>query len=78
MDAQSVDHILKNVVLGRHFDIKSSGKEKDKIKNIKEMDKYIEKFLKDDNEAPKEKTIPHIEILNKELRKIVLGNIQKP
>ncbi|MBS3082229.1 hypothetical protein J4416_04875 [Candidatus Pacearchaeota archaeon] len=22
MDAQSVDHILKNVVLGKHFDIK--------------------------------------------------------
>jgi len=58
--------------------IKASGKEKDKIKNISKMDEYIDSFLKDDLEVPKEKIIPNLERLNKELRMIVLGNIQKP
>ena len=77
---KSKDFIDSNIIkkLFEIIEIKSNGKEKDKIKNIMELDNYIESFLKDDGEAPKEKTRPNLDELNKELRKIVLGNIQKP
>ena len=52
--------------------LKSQGKEKDKIKNIAEMDNYIEQFLKDDSEAPTGKSSVTLSCLNEELRKIVL------
>ena len=42
------------------------------------MDEYIRAFLKDDLEAPNEKVPVNLNNLNKELRKIVLGKIQKP
>ncbi|HLD02503.1 MAG TPA: nucleotidyltransferase domain-containing protein [Candidatus Nanoarchaeia archaeon] len=54
--------------------LKSEGKEKEIIQNIVSMDSYIESFLKDDTEAPKEKSHSTLNALNKELRKIVLSN----
>jgi len=53
--------------------LKSSGKEKDIIQSIVMMDEYIEKFLKDDSDAPKEKSHSTLNELDKELKKIVLG-----
>ena len=54
------------------IDLKSTGKEKDIVQNVVEMDNYIENFLKDDSEAPTEKTHATLNDLNEELRKIVL------
>ena len=54
------------------IELKSSGKEKDILQNIVEMDDYIEGFLKDDSEAPSEKTHVTLNKLNEELRRIVL------
>jgi len=50
---------------------KSSGKEKDRIDNIFEMDEYIEAFIKQDQE-PDYNPKPNLKILDDELRKIVL------
>ena len=55
------------------INLKSTGKEKDIIQNVVEMDAYIESFLKDDSEAPTEKTHATLNELNGELRKIVLA-----
>ena len=49
------------------------GKEKDIIQNIVRMDEYLEAFLKDDSEAPKEKSHATLNELNEELRRIVLN-----
>ncbi len=51
--------------------IKLSGKEKEKIANIKEMDDYIENFLNDDSEAPRGEKRADVTGLNKELKKIL-------
>ncbi|MBI4453904.1 nucleotidyltransferase domain-containing protein [Candidatus Woesearchaeota archaeon] len=58
--------------LNEIIELKSQGKEKDIIQNIVVMDNYIESFLKDDSEAPKEKSYATLSELNEELRKIVL------
>ena len=63
-------NILKK--LNKVITLKAKGKEKDIIQNIVEMDSYIEDFLKNDSETPKEKTHATLNELNKELRKIVL------
>ncbi len=70
---------MKNIIPGDILDklneiinLKSKGKEKDIIQNIVEMDNYIEEFLKDNSEAPKEKVHVTLNNLNKELRRIVL------
>ncbi|MFH1452129.1 MAG: nucleotidyltransferase domain-containing protein [archaeon] len=65
------DFIL--VKLNKIIDLKSQGKEKDIIQNIVEMDNYIESFLKDDSEAPMEKSHSPLNELNEELRKIILN-----
>ena len=52
--------------------LKSSGEEKDIIQNIVEMDDYIEGFLKDNSEAPTEKSHSTVNDLNEELRRIIL------
>jgi uncharacterized protein len=52
--------------------LKSLGKEKEQISNIIEMDEYLESFLKNDDEAPAEKSHATLNELNEELRKIVL------
>lgn len=59
--------------LNEIIDLKSQGKEKDIIQNIVVMDDYIDSFLKDDEEAPAEKSHAVLSELNKELRKIVLS-----
>ena len=55
------------------IELKSKGKEKDIVQNIVQMDKFIENFLKNDDEAPREKDYVNLNDLNNELRKIVLG-----
>lgn len=52
--------------------LKSKGKEKEIIQNIVKMDKYIENFLKNDNEAPKYKSYATLNKLDKEIKKIIL------
>ena len=52
--------------------LKKQGKEQQIIQNIVRLDEYAENFLKNDEEAPKEKTHATLTDLNKELRKIVL------
>lgn len=52
--------------------LKSKGKEKDIIQNIVKIDKYIEDFLKDTSEVPKEKSYATLNELDEELRRIVL------
>ena len=71
---------MKNVIpdsvlnkLKEIIDLKSHGKEKDIIKNIMILDKYIEDFLKDDSEAPTKKSHATLNDLNEELRKIILN-----
>lgn len=77
---KSKDIIDSSIIQKLHEAIlaKSKGKEKDVIQNIVKMDEYIGAFLKDDLEAPNEKVPVNLNNLNKELRKIVLGKIQKP
>jgi predicted nucleotidyltransferase len=65
------DDVLKR--LSEIIGLKAEGKEKDIIQNIKVMDSYIEEFLKNDDEAPKEKSHATLNELNEELRKILLG-----
>lgn len=58
--------------LNKIIELKSHGQEKDAINNIKEMDEYIESFLKNDGEAPKEKSYATLDALNCELQRLVL------
>lgn len=51
--------------------LKSSGKEKDIITNIKHVDKFIESFLKSEFN-PKIEHVNNIDVLEKELHRIVL------
>ena len=53
--------------------IKAQGREHAQIKNISAMDQYIEKFLKDDSDQPQERSHTTLQILNDELRNIVLN-----
>lgn len=53
--------------------LKLQGREKDIAQNAAKMDQYIESFLKDDSEAPREKSHATLNELNMELRKIVLN-----
>ena len=69
--------LIPKTVFNKLYEIvklKSEGKEKDIVQNIVAMDNYIEQFLKDDNEAPREKPHATLNELNQELRKIVLGD----
>ncbi|MFH1440035.1 MAG: hypothetical protein ABIG89_05690 [Candidatus Woesearchaeota archaeon] len=59
--------------LNEIIDMKSQGKEKDIVQNIVVMDNYIEEFLKDNSEAPTEKSHTTLAVLNEELRRIVLN-----
>ncbi len=67
--------IVKNniiILLQDMIKLKKEGKEKDIIRNISKIDNYIEDFLKDDSEAPREKQLATTKELNEELRRIVL------
>ncbi len=63
----------KNVVakLREIIRLKSKGKEKDIVQNIVDIDNYIESFLKDDSEAPREKGYATFNDIDNELKKIV-------
>lgn len=52
--------------------LKKEGKEKEIIQNITKIDYYIEEFLKNDDEAPKEKQLATPNEIDKELRRIVI------
>ena len=72
---QGMNGIVPATVLKKLSDIiklKSRGKEKEIVQNLVAMDSYIEEFLKDDAEAPKEKSHATANELNTELRRIVL------
>lgn len=71
MDGIIPANILKKIK--EIIKLKSSGKEKDAIQNIVMMDDYIENFLKDDSDAPKEKSHATLSELDAELRRIVMG-----
>lgn len=51
--------------------VKSEGNEKDQIKRIKNLDRYIEKFLKE-NEKPEGKKKSNLIEINKEIQRILL------
>jgi predicted nucleotidyltransferase len=65
------DSILKKIY--EIIEIKSQGKEKDKIPNIAELDEYIEDFLKEVFEENDGKNQPASNELDAELRRIVLN-----
>ena len=56
------------------IEIKAQGKEKSIIDNIEEMDRYIEQFINIRHEIPREKSRPPVDILNKELQRILLSS----
>jgi len=64
------EHILHKVY--EVIQLKKTGKEKDIVQNIQRIDNYIEDFLKDDSEAPKEKQLTTTTELNKELQRMLL------
>lgn len=64
------DSILKK--LYEIIKLKSRGREKDIVQNMVLMDDYIEEFLKNDEDAPREKSHATLNDLNKELRRVVL------
>ncbi len=70
-----IKEIIPNEIikkLNQIIKLKSEGKEKDIIQNVVQMDSYIETFLKNDSECPKEHTRATIKELNAEVRRIVL------
>ena len=69
------DVIPKDVIDGLKdiIKIKSDGNEKDAILQITYLDNYVEEFLKDDSDMPEKRQDCNKEILDKELKRIVLG-----
>lgn len=65
---EHITDILYNIIQK-----KKKGKEKEYIPNIKMADKFIEHFLQNDKEAPREKSYPSIDVLNKEMQRIILS-----
>ncbi len=72
MKNQVPEHIINKIK--ELIQRKAQGKEKEHIQNISAVDQYIESFLKDDNDAPKEKAHATINELNREIQKIVLNS----
>ena len=66
--------VKNNIVISLQgmIKLKKEGKEKDIIQNISKIDNFIEEFLKDDSDAPKDKKLITTTELNNELRRIVL------
>jgi len=68
--------IIPQHILDSLFDMiekKVKGDEQDIVRNWVKLDTYIESFLKERDDEPKEKQILTYNILNKELRRIVNG-----
>lgn len=63
------EHIINE--LENIIKLKQKSKEKDIVKNYNRVDDYIESFLKDDSEAPTEKQLSTINVLDEELKRIV-------
>ena len=59
--------------LWKIIELKKMGNEKDIIENIVRIDNYIEDFLKNDDDAPKNKRLGIDRVLDEELRKIILN-----
>ena len=73
---KDMNDVVPNFILKKIHEIiklKSQGKEKEITQNIVKIDNYIEDFLKDDSEAPTEKSHSTLNELNAELRRIVLN-----
>jgi len=73
---EKIDKIIPNSVLKDIKDLielKKKGFEKDKIKNNYYLDKYIESFLKEEPKIKQKENPKNKEILNKELRNIILS-----
>ena len=76
-------HIVPEPILTRLFQIirlKKQGKEKDIIENEAKIDEYVERFLKDDSDAPENKKHATLNALNTEILKTVMkgsGTTQK-
>lgn len=72
---KSKDLISENILkkIKEIIRLKSQGKEKSIIQNIVKFDELIEEFLKDDSEAPKEKSHATLIELNNELKKVILN-----
>jgi len=71
---ETLDKLLPLYVVERLkqiVELKKEGKEKDIIENETKIDNYIEEFLKDDSEAPKEKKLSTQTELNQEVQKIL-------
>jgi len=58
--------------LRKIISLKKNSKEKNIIKNIVKIDNYIESFLKDDGDVPEKKKMVTDNILDNELKRIVL------
>ncbi|MDO8628430.1 MAG: nucleotidyltransferase domain-containing protein [Nanoarchaeota archaeon] len=71
---EAQDIIPKNIIqrLQEIIKLKIARKEKDIINKIPVMDTYIEDFLKNDDEAPQERSHATLNDLNKELQQIIL------
>ena len=68
--------IVSNLIMEKVWKIislKRKEKEKQVVQNIVKIDNYIESFLKDDDEAPKNKRLGTNKDLDDELRKIILN-----
>jgi predicted nucleotidyltransferase len=67
------DHLPKDVIdrLKNIIRYKKKGREKTGIPNIPEFDDYIEAFLKDDSDAPKNKRLGTNHVLDQEVVKII-------
>lgn len=66
--------IIPEGIIKKLYDIikiKSEGREKNKVDNIGLMDSYIESFLKDDSEIKIDKKEKNLEVLNKEIQRIL-------
>ena len=74
------DFLPKGVfdLLGNIIQYKKKSREKSGIPNIPAIDEYIESFLKDDSEAPKNKRLGISHILDQEVVKIIKEEMMPP
>lgn len=75
---QEMEGILPTYIsekLYRIIEMKARGKERRIVDNIEEMDTYIEQFINDSSEIPWEKSHPPVDMLNKELQRILLEHV---
>lgn len=74
---REMGRILPEYVTDRLHEIikmKAQGEEKSIIDNIEELDRYIEQFIHDTSEVPQKKSYPPVDIINRELQRILLSS----